>query len=118
MYGVNQPKEVVADDEYTYLAPELAEQFDFDGELDDEELVEFDLEEEVIVSNYDSYIDMSQLNQDSINGSISTYLPAQVIRVINKRVRTLASGQVVLEYDLEVQGVAGANSYEIRVQPQ
>jgi hypothetical protein len=116
MYGVNQPKEVVADDEHTYLPPELVEQYDFDADIDDEELVEFDLEEEAIVSNYDSYIDMDQLNRDLVNGSISTYLPAQVIRVLNRRARTLLSGQVVLEYDLEVQGVAGAKSYEIRVQ--
>jgi hypothetical protein len=116
MYDVNQPKEVISDDEHAYLAPELEEPYDFDGELDDEEIAEFDLEEATIVANYDSYIDMAQLQKDAIDGNVITYRPAQIIRVLNKRARTLPSGQIVLEYDLEVQGVVGARSYELRVQ--
>jgi hypothetical protein len=119
MSEINRPKEVVSDDESKYLAPELVDQYDFESELYDEEVYEFDDDESIIVDNYNNYIDMSQVNIDATADlNVSTYRPAQVIRVLRKVVRTLPSGQIVVDYDLLIESVSGAKSYELRVLQQ
>ena len=118
MSEINEPKEVLSDDDRKQIAEELVEWYDFDGELDDEEINEFELDEANIVANYTNYIDMSQLNADVTALNMSTYAPAQVIRVLTKTTRTLSSGQVVIDYELEINGVQGAKSYELRVLAQ
>lgn len=117
MSDINDPKIVIPDADLGKIAPELFETYDFDTELEPEEVSEFSDREAAIVDNYDNYIDMTQLEQDLLwtGGDHSTYRPAQVIRVLRKISRTLPSGQVVLDYELEVQEVVGARSYEIRV---
>jgi hypothetical protein len=58
------------------------------------------------------------LNEDAMSSYITTYKPPQIIRVLSKTVRTTAAGQIVLDYELEIEEVAGAKSYEIRVLEQ
>jgi hypothetical protein len=116
MSRFDDPKKMVPDDDAGYLAPEFLDRFDFEGELDEDDLAAHDIEETAIVADYNNWINLDQLQRDVIDGSATTYLPAQVIRIKAKRSRTLPTGQVILEYDLEVQEVAEAKSYEIRVQ--
>jgi len=115
---INRPNEVVSDDAHAYLSPELVTKYDFDTELDDEEVYEIDFREQSIVSNYSNYIDMTQINNDNAAPEISTFKPPQVIRVISKVARTLPSGVVVLDYQIEVEESIGASKYEMRVLQQ
>jgi hypothetical protein len=115
MSDINDPKETISDDSDGKIAPELVTKYDFDTELEDEEVSELDDRENWIVDNYTTYIDMAQLDKDLAYQDQSTYRPAQVIRVLRRIARTLPSGQVVLDYELEVQEVVGARSYELRV---
>jgi len=118
MSEINRPLQVVSDDDYAHIADGLVEYFDLDNELEDEEVSEFDVEEATIVANYDKYINMAQVDQDLADGGDTTYKPAQVIRVLSKSVRTLPDGQVVVDYELEIQEVVGASSYQVRVAEQ
>lgn len=119
MSEINQPREVISDEDIGHLPEALYEKYDFEEELEEDELLEQDQTETAIVENYDNYINMSQLNNDLASSANTTsYKPAQVIRVLNKTSRTLSSGQVILDYELEIQGVDDATSYEVRVLQQ
>jgi hypothetical protein len=115
MSEINRPKKVVADDDYIYITEELAEKYDYDGELEDDELFEHDFDESVIVNNYDNYINMDQILQDESASNTNNYKPPQIIRVLERTARTLPSGQIVLDYQLEVEEIYGAKTYEVRV---
>lgn len=116
MSEINDPKQVVSDEDYKEVAPELVDTIDYDGELDDDEMDEFNASEAAIVANYDKWINMAQLNADlSATSTTSVITPASIIRVLSKIARTLPSGQIVIDYELELESVVGADSYEVRV---
>jgi hypothetical protein len=114
MPDINSKREFISDEDPGNVAEELLERYDFQLELEDEEVFAQDASESLIVDNYDNYINLAQLEADAEAMNISSYLPAQVLRVLTKTARTLPSGQVVLDYVLEIQGVEGADSYEVR----
>jgi len=117
IYG---PKQVISDEDYEEIAPELVSKIDYDGELEDYEVDEFNADEAAIVANYDKWINMTQLNADlsATSTTTSVLTPASIIRVLSKTARTLPSGQIVVDYELELESVAGADSYEVRVLQQ
>jgi hypothetical protein len=120
MSEINRPKSIIPDDETVDIAPELYELLDYDEDLHEDEVNEFETSEAQIVANYANYINIDQLRQDMLDkdSNISTYKPAQVIRVISKVVRSTPTGQIVTDYQLEVEEVSGATSYEVRVMAQ
>ena len=114
MDKIDRPRGVVSDDEPVDISPQLIRRVDYESDLEDADVYALDIEEEYIVNNYDNYINMAQLETDSDALNLGSYAPAQILRVLNRTARTLPSGQVVLDYIVEVDGVSGADSYEVR----
>lgn len=114
MPNQDDPRIVIPDTDYAYVDETLVSRFDWEENLEEEQIDEIRLEEEWIVNNYNNYLDLSLDNSDRGDLSLSRRAP-QVIRVVSKQSRTTSSGQVVVDYQLEVEDVPGASKYEIRV---
>jgi hypothetical protein len=108
------PRIVIPDTDHAYIDPRYINKFDWEENLTEKEINEIQVEEEWIVNNYSNYLDLSLENTDLGDNSLSRKAP-QVIRVISKESRTTSSGQVVVDYQLEIEQVLGASKYEIRV---
>jgi len=118
MSDFKAPRVTVPLEDPYFIDEELVERYDFEEELDDDEINEFDEEENAIVDNYDNWINLGQIEEDLKGLNFTTYKPPQILRVLSKVVRTTPSGQVVIDYELEVEEISGATSYEIRVLEQ
>lgn len=114
MDKIDRSAAVLSDDEHVKVSDQLVRRVDFESDLEDEDVYALDREEEYIVNNYDNYINMAQLEEDSDVLNLGSYAPAQILRVLSRVARTLTSGQVVLDFIVEVDGVAGADAYEVR----
>ena len=108
------PRLVIPDTDYAYLDEKLVKRFDWEESLEEEDIDEIQREEELIVNNYSNYLDLSLDTADLGDTSLSRRAP-QILRVISKQSRTTSSGQVVVDYELEIEDVPGASKYEIRV---
>jgi len=108
------PRVVIPDTDHAYIDSKYIKRFDWEENLTAEQINEIQAEEQWIFNNYSNYLDLSLENKDLGDISLSRKAP-RVIRVISKESRTTSSGQVVVDYQLEVEQVAGASKYEIRV---
>lgn len=110
----DDPRLVIPDTDYSYIDEKLVTRFDWEESLEEEEINEIERDEEWIVNNYSNYLDLALDSNDFGDISLSRRAP-QILRVISKQSRTTSSGQVVVDYELEIEEVIGASKYELRV---